>query len=208
MASLSATCRRTRFARSQRRGKPDAVVPVMSTWSSRPVDSPSVKTRVGPWLRTGRWRHAGIDMYPLFGASQFREGRDLVLLDLNPVADPEICARALVQAVDTSNDDRFGHGWLRRMPLLTLVNSYRPGSVGLRELIFEASTTSSDNSRFVAQRNAEEENQMVHGFAFTSARRQSWPSQSPTVCDVRRTTLGGFMAITRGRRQPPEAQSR
>ena len=83
-------------------------------------------------------------MYPLFVASQFREGRDRVLLDLNPVADPEICARALVQAVDTSNDDRFGHGWLRGMHLLTLVNSYRPGSVGLRELIFEASTTSSD----------------------------------------------------------------
>ena len=49
-------------------------------------------------------------MYPVFVAGQFREGCDLVLLDLNPVADPEICARTLVQAADTSNDDRFGHG--------------------------------------------------------------------------------------------------
>ena len=63
------------------------------------------------------------------------------------------------------------------MHVLTLVDSYRPGSVGLRELMFEGSTTSSDNSRFVARRSAEEENQMVHGFAFTSARQQSWPSQ-------------------------------
>jgi len=144
-------------------------------------------------------------MYPLFEASQFREGRDLVLLDLNPVADPEICARALVHAVDTSNDDQFGHGWLRGMHLLTLVNSYRPGSVGLRELIFEASTTSSDivgHRRFVAQRNAEEENQMVHGFAFTSASGRAGLRNTPTVCDVRRTTLGGFMAGDHPRSPP------
>ena len=49
-------------------------------------------------------------MYPLFVAGQFRESGDLALLDLNPVSDNGICAPTLVQAVDTSNDGRFGHG--------------------------------------------------------------------------------------------------
>ena len=174
----------------------------LKTWSSRPVDSPSVKTRVGPWLRTGRWRHAGIDMYPLFVASQFREGRDLVLLDLNPVADPEICARALVQAVDTSNDDRFGHGWLRGMHLLTLVNSYRPGSVGLRELIFEASTTSSDIGVLSPSGMPKRRTKwFTASLSLPPDGRAALPN-TPTVCDVRRTTLGGFMAGDHPRSPP------